>query len=362
MSLVLYADDNQLVFAFSKKCNTNLGKFKEDLLAVSDWMAANCLQLNASKSEILLFGRDRELWSEQCWLDRLKPAPLPKVVVKNLGAWFDNGLTFDKQLKAVAGVCFGLLRGLKPLPGFLPPKVRQRIVQASILSRMYLFQGFSKKYLTIWKVDTLMVNLSSQDSITCGTSGGGASSDVIVIDSESEEYSVEDAAPADNQTVRKQAVAVASTVGNTKTAKPSRSMLAVLARQRRLDATVAQYRRLVEMEGDDTHSSASNVTSSASSSVTPRSAGKRSAPANQSRAGRRHRRAAKAAPPHSTVKARLRRALRRVSNLEAEVKKWEEYKKVMEGLRLDHAMLREEYDALALRHDALEAKVNNLHP
>ncbi|XP_078496513.1 uncharacterized protein LOC144752464 [Lissotriton helveticus] len=106
-----------------------------------------------------------------------------------------------------------------------------------------------------------------------GTSGGGASSDVIVIDSESEDYSVEDAAPEDNQTVRKQAVVVASTVGNTKTAKPSRSMLAVLARQRRLDATVAQYRRLVEMEGDDTHSSASNVTSTASSSVTPRSAG-----------------------------------------------------------------------------------------
>ncbi|XP_078512200.1 uncharacterized protein LOC144771791 [Lissotriton helveticus] len=137
-------------------------------------------------------------------------------------------------------------------------------------------------------------------------------------------------------------------------------MQAVLARQRRLDATVAQYRRLVELEGDDTQSSTSNVTS-ASSSVTPRSAGQRSAPAKRSRAGRRHRRAAKAAP-HSTVKARLRRAIRRVSDLEAEVRKWKEYQNLLEGLRLDHATLREQYDALALRHDALEAKVNTMHP
>ncbi|XP_078518517.1 uncharacterized protein LOC144783397 [Lissotriton helveticus] len=190
-----------------------------------------------------------------------------------------------------------------------------------------------------------------------GTSGGGASSDeVVVIDSD--DSSGEEA--AQEQTVRKQTVAVVGTVGHTKTTKPTRSMQAVLARQRRLDATVAQYRRLVKLEGDDTQSSTSNVTS-ASSSVTPRSAGQRSAPAKRSRAGRRHRRAAKAAP-HSTVKARLRRAIRRVSDLEAEVRKWKEYQNLLEGLRLDHATLREQYDALALRHDALEAKVNNMHP
>ncbi|XP_078535216.1 uncharacterized protein LOC144821946 [Lissotriton helveticus] len=180
-----------------------------------------------------------------------------------------------------------------------------------------------------------------------GTSGGGASSDVVVIiDSESEGQSGEEAALEESdqeqevQTVRKETVAVASTVGNTKTSKPTRSMLAVLARQRRLEATVAEYRRLVELEGDDTHSSASNLTSSTSSSVTPRSAGKHSAPANRSRAGRRHRRAAKAAP-RSTVKGRLRRALRRVSDLEAEVQKWHKYQNVVEGLRLDQAILQE---------------------
>ncbi|XP_078509428.1 uncharacterized protein LOC144769245 [Lissotriton helveticus] len=201
-----------------------------------------------------------------------------------------------------------------------------------------------------------------------GTSGGGASSDVVVIiDSESEGQSGEEAALEESdqeqevQTVRKETVAVASTVGNTKTSKPTRSMLAVLARQRRLEATVAEYRRLVELEGDDTHSSASNLTSSTSSSVTPRSAGKHSAPANRSRAGRRHRRAAKAAP-RSTVKGRLRRALRRVSDLEAEVQKWHKYQNVVEGLRLDQAILQEKYDALAQKHDALEAKLNSLHP
>ncbi|XP_078503517.1 uncharacterized protein LOC144762249 [Lissotriton helveticus] len=193
-----------------------------------------------------------------------------------------------------------------------------------------------------------------------GTSGGGASSDVVVV-IDSEDNSGEEATQvAQEQTVRKQTVVVAGTVGHTKTSKPTRSMQALLARQRRLDATVAQYRRLVELEGEDTQSSTSNGTS-ASSSVTPRSAGQRSAPAKRSRAGRRHRRAAKAAP-HSTLKARLRRAIHRVSDLEAEVRKLKEYQTLLEGLRLDHATLQEQYDALALRHDALEAKVNTMHP
>lgn len=44
LSSVSYADDTQLVIAFSKKCKNNLVKFKEDLLAIADWMATNCLQ------------------------------------------------------------------------------------------------------------------------------------------------------------------------------------------------------------------------------------------------------------------------------------------------------------------------------
>ncbi|XP_078506427.1 uncharacterized protein LOC144764821 [Lissotriton helveticus] len=156
-----------------------------------------------------------------------------------------------------------------------------------------------------------------------GTSGGGASSDVVVV-VDSEDNSGEEAAQvAQEDTVRKQTVVVAGRVVHTKTSKPSRSMQALLARQRRLDATVAEYRRLVELEGEDTQSSTSNGTP-ASSSAPPRSAGQRSAPAVRSRAGRRHRRAAKPAP-HSTLKARLRRATHRVSDLEAEVRKLKEH-------------------------------------
>ncbi|XP_078515125.1 olfactory receptor 6N1-like [Lissotriton helveticus] len=111
LALVSYSDDTQLVIAFSQKNATSLLKFKEDLAVIADWMAANCLQLNAGKSEILLFGKDRGMWSESYWPDQLKPAPLPKETVKNLGIWFDSELTFDAQSKAVAGMCFGVLRG-----------------------------------------------------------------------------------------------------------------------------------------------------------------------------------------------------------------------------------------------------------
>lgn len=143
-----YADDTQLVIAFSKDCKNNLLTFKDDLLAISNWMTANCLQLNAAKSEILVLGRDSDYWSEQWWPDRLKPAPTSKKAVENLGFWIDSDLSFNTQSKALAGSCFGLLRGLRPLLGYFEPKVRQHILQATILAKLdngnSLYLGASK--------------------------------------------------------------------------------------------------------------------------------------------------------------------------------------------------------------------------
>ncbi|XP_078517445.1 uncharacterized protein LOC144782140 [Lissotriton helveticus] len=131
-----------------------------------------------------------------------------------------------------------------------------------------------------------------------------------------------------------------------------------MARQRRLDATVAEYRRLVALEEEETQSTGTTTTSTGtavSSSMHPRAASQRSAPAVRSRATKanRHRRAAKtAAAPHRSCKARQRRLSLSVSYLEQEV---HTYKNLVEGLRFDHATLRKEYDALA-------AKVNSTLP
>lgn len=115
-----------------------------------------------------------------------------------------------------------------------------------------------------------------------------------------------------------------------------------LARQRRLEATVAEYRRLVALEEEeDTQSSGatSSTVTTASSSVTK--------PAGPSRAKKddRHRQATEIpAAPHRSCKDRQRRLRVRMSNLEQEVLR---YKTLVKGLRSELATLRKEYDAHA---------------
>ncbi|XP_078518815.1 uncharacterized protein LOC144783960 [Lissotriton helveticus] len=153
-----------------------------------------------------------------------------------------------------------------------------------------------------------------------GTSGGGASAEVVVLDEDSGEEAVQ----VPDVPVRVHTV-VAGRVAPSKSTRPSRREQARMARQRRLDATVAEYRRLVALEEEDTQSTGTTTTTStgtaASSSVPPRAASQRSAPAVRSRATKanRHRRAAKTpAAPHRSCKARQRRLSLRVSYLEQE--------------------------------------------
>ncbi|XP_078496841.1 uncharacterized protein LOC144752889 [Lissotriton helveticus] len=187
------------------------------------------------------------------------------------------------------------------------------------------------------------------------TSGGGASAEVVVLDegNNSGEEAVQ--VPDDTNVPVRVHTVVAGRVAPSKSKKPTRKELARMARQRRLDATVTEYRRLVALEEEDTQSTGTSTGTAASSSVPPRAASQRSAPAVRSRATKanRHRRAAKtAAAPHRSCKARQRHLCLRVSYLEQE---FLTYKSLVEGLRFDHATLRKEYDALA-------AKVNSTLP
>lgn len=47
-----------------------------------------------------------------------------------------SALTFDALAKLVVGMCFGLLRVLKPILGFFDPRIQKVIIQAAIISRL----------------------------------------------------------------------------------------------------------------------------------------------------------------------------------------------------------------------------------
>ncbi|XP_078502640.1 uncharacterized protein LOC144760015 [Lissotriton helveticus] len=181
-----------------------------------------------------------------------------------------------------------------------------------------------------------------------GTSGDGASAEVVVALDE-EDNSGEEAVqvPDKDMPVRVHTV-VAGRVAPSKSKTPSRRKeLARMARQRRLDATVAEYRRLVALEEEETQSGTTTTSTGTAASSSVRAASQRSAPAVRSRAtkAKRHRPAAKkAAAPHRICKAHRRRLSLRLSYLEQEV---HNYKNVVEGLRFELATLRKEHDALA---------------
>lgn len=82
LTMVSYADDTQLVVALSDDPARGTSQFRSGLAAVAHWMTTNCLQLNSNKSEVLLVGRDKGLWSSQWWPASLGSAPTSKPAVK----------------------------------------------------------------------------------------------------------------------------------------------------------------------------------------------------------------------------------------------------------------------------------------
>ncbi len=77
------------------------------------WLISNFLSLNESKTEFILFGSNdngvHDFESELL-------TPYSTTCARNLGVWFDNNLTFNKQISAVVKSCFyhHLLTKVKP--------------------------------------------------------------------------------------------------------------------------------------------------------------------------------------------------------------------------------------------------------
>lgn len=74
--IISYADDTQLMFPIGSNLEDEKSQFAEGMLAVSHWMTNSCLQLNPSKTEIMLMGKDSTMWTLDWWPNQLGPARL----------------------------------------------------------------------------------------------------------------------------------------------------------------------------------------------------------------------------------------------------------------------------------------------
>ena len=134
-----YADDNQLYKHFLPVFQMKvLGSSVNDCLCVvSNWMKEHFLQLNQSKTKILVLA---------------PPSVMPSIAIhgtfindqcvrfvqcaKNLGVWLDENLNFKTQISKVVASCFKVLRDISKIKYFVPKDCLNTLVTALVLSKL----------------------------------------------------------------------------------------------------------------------------------------------------------------------------------------------------------------------------------
>ncbi len=134
VSFHCYADDTQIDVPFKQNDTQNLSALSDGLSDIKAWMSLNCIYLNESKTEAIVFRSLAVSGNIQQVMGDL--AAYVKPSVKKLGVVFDSALTFDKQVNAVVKSSFFQLRLLSKEKGFLTCAEFERVIHAFISSRL----------------------------------------------------------------------------------------------------------------------------------------------------------------------------------------------------------------------------------
>jgi len=127
----LYADDTQLFLSFyPSNLDFSITHFQNALQAISSWMSANLLTLNASKTAFILIGFKQQLAKiNSCSLDTVPSA-------RNLGFIFDDHLTFSDQISALSKSCCSHICQLRCIEPYLDLKTASTIATSIIHSKL----------------------------------------------------------------------------------------------------------------------------------------------------------------------------------------------------------------------------------
>ena len=145
-----YADDTQLYIPLQPGVSGSLSSLLACLSDIKDWMSNNFLQLNETKSEILLFGPPN---STQPFIPELGSlSQNVKESARNLGVIFDSALTFNPQVTRVVQTCYFQLRNISRIKSFLSPADLEKVIHAFISSRLdycnSIYSGLCKKSIS----------------------------------------------------------------------------------------------------------------------------------------------------------------------------------------------------------------------
>jgi hypothetical protein len=135
----LYADDTQLFVSFSpSKFDEAHSYLQSTISAISNWMAANFLSLNPSKTEFLLIGFPHQLskLNQACLVLPDNTTLSPVTSARNLGVIFDSNLSFCHHIKSLSKSCFYHIRDLRRIRSTLNFETARTIATALVHSKL----------------------------------------------------------------------------------------------------------------------------------------------------------------------------------------------------------------------------------
>ena len=106
---------------------------------ITVWMQNNFLQINTDKTEVIIFGPQRQREHVSSHLESLSLKPTNQV--RNLGVIMDSDLNFNSHIKSIISAAFYHLKNIARIKGILSKADLERLIHAFISSRLDYCNG-----------------------------------------------------------------------------------------------------------------------------------------------------------------------------------------------------------------------------
>ena len=137
----MYADDTQIYYHFKlNKLSETLTNANKDLNSIHNYSERNCLNINAGKSQYIIFGSQNNLKDlKKLKIEELKVGDNPikrESIVKNLGVLMDEKLTWENNTTKIVQKSYAKLRDFYKLRKSLSIKTKTKLAETYVLSQL----------------------------------------------------------------------------------------------------------------------------------------------------------------------------------------------------------------------------------